>query len=80
MHKKKPYSQLSYNGSEFKKSLHLLNSSLSFICVKETMVLVTEVPMFAPMIMGIAVFTGVPAATKPTMIDVEVEELWKLNL
>ena len=44
------------------------------------MVLVTEVPMFAPMIIGIAVFTGVPAATKPTMIDVEVEELWKLNL
>ena len=54
--------------------LYLLNSSLSCICVKETMVLVTLVPMFAPMIIGIAVFTGTFADTSPTMMDVEVEE------
>ena len=41
------------------------------------MVLVTLVPMFAPMIIGIAVFTGTLAATSPTMIEVEVEEDWK---
>ena len=41
------------------------------------MVLVTLVPMLAPMIIGIAVFTGTLAATSPTMIEVEVEEDWK---
>ena len=41
------------------------------------MVLVTLVPMLAPMIIGIAVFTGTLAATRPTMIEVEVEEDWK---
>ena len=41
------------------------------------MVLVTLVPMFAPKIMGIAVFTGTLAATNPTMMEVEVEEDWK---
>ena len=54
----------------------LLNSSLSDIWVKETMVLVTEVPMLAPMIMGMAVLTGTSAATKPTMMVVEVELDW----
>ena len=53
---------------------YLLNSSLSCIWVKETMVLVTLVPMFAPIIIGIAVFTGTLAATSPTMMEVEVEE------
>ena len=38
------------------------------------MVLVTLVPMFAPIIIGIAVFTGTLAATSPTMMEVEVEE------
>ena len=57
--------------------LYLLNSSLSCICVKDTMVLVTLVPMFAPMIIGIAVFTGTFAATRPTMMEVDVEEDWK---
>ena len=57
--------------------MYLLNSSLFCIWVKETMVLVTLVPMFAPMIIGIAVFTGTLAATSPTMIEVEVEEDWK---
>ena len=39
--------------------------------------LVTLVPMFAPKIIGIAVFTGTLAATNPTMMEVEVEEDWK---
>ena len=42
----------------------------------ETMVLVTEVPMLAPMIMGTAALTGTPADTRPTMMEVEVEEDW----
>ena len=54
----------------------LLNSSLSAICVKETIVLVTEVPMLAPMIIGMAVFTGTFAATNPTMMEVDVELDW----
>ena len=41
------------------------------------MVLVTLVPMFAPMIMGMAVLTGTSAATRPTMMEVEVEEDWE---
>ena len=40
------------------------------------MVLVTLVPMFAPMIIGIAVFTGTLAATNPTMIEVDVDDDW----
>ena len=51
-----------------------MNKSLSCIWVKETIVLVTLVPMFAPMIIGIAVFTGTFAATSPTMMEGEVEE------
>ena len=54
-----------------------MNKSLSCIWVKETIVLVTLVPMFAPMIIGIAVFTGTFAATRPTMMEVDVEEDWK---
>ena len=38
--------------------------------------LVTEVPMLAPMIIGMAVLTGAPADTRPTMMEVEVEEDW----
>ena len=38
--------------------------------------LVTDVPMLAPMIIGMAVFTGAPADTRPTMMEVEVEEDW----
>ena len=38
------------------------------------MVLVTLVPMFAPMIIGIAVSTGTLAATNPTMIEVDVDD------
>ena len=44
------------------------------------MVLVTLVPMFAPKIIGIAVFTGVPAATNPTMMLVDVDEDFEWNL
>lgn len=35
----------------------LRNSFLLAICVKETIVLVTEVPIFAPMMIGIAIVT-----------------------
>ena len=44
------------------------------------MVLVTLVPMFAPMIIGIAVSTGTFAATNPTMIEVDVDEDWNFKL
>merc|ERR1719225_1841779 len=40
------------------------------------MMLVTEVPMLAPMIIGMAVLTGAPADTRPTIMEVEVEEDW----
>ena len=49
---------------------------LSPTWVKLTMVLVTLVPMLAPMIMGMATRTGTSAATRPTMMEVEVEEDW----
>ena len=39
------------------------------------MVLVTDVPTLDPKIIGMAFFTGAPAETKATMIDVEVLEL-----
>ena len=44
--------------------------------MKLTIVLVTEVPMFDPMIIGTAVLTGTSVATRPTMMVVEVEEDW----
>ena len=62
---KKPETPLQTN------TCHLLE-----ICVKLTMVLVTEVPMLEPMIMGMAVCTGTSVATRPTMMAVEVEEDW----
>jgi hypothetical protein len=40
----------------------------------ETMVLVTDVPMLEPKIIGMAFFTGAPAETKATIIDVEVAD------
>ena len=39
------------------------------------MVLVIVVPMFAPMTMGMAIDTGSPPATRPTIMDVTVDEL-----
>ena len=39
-----------------------------------TKVLVTEVPIFAPRIIGITLDTGAPADTKPTKMEVEVDE------
>ena len=57
---KKPETPLQTN------TCHLLE-----ICVKLTIVLVTEVPMLEPMIMGIAVCTGTSVATRPTMMVVE---------
>ena len=62
-----------------------LNSFPRFICPMETMMLVTVVPIFAPMIIGIALLRGkkimpvlVVALAIPTMIDVVVEELWNM--
>ena len=40
------------------------------------MVLVTLVPIFVPMIIGIAVLMGNPVDTSPTMMLVEVELDW----
>ena len=48
-----------------------LNCSLSPAWVSATMMLVTLVPMLAPMIMGMAVCTGAPAHTTPSIIEVE---------
>lgn len=48
------------------------------MCPNETMVLVTVVPMFAPMIIGTALAIGKAspgAATSPTMSAVDTEEL-----
>ena len=38
------------------------------------MVLVTLVPMFAPMIIGMADLTGTSVATRPTMMEVKVRD------
>mmetsp|Transcript_89084 Transcript_89084/g.252574 ORF Transcript_89084/g.252574 Transcript_89084/m.252574 type:complete len:237 (+) Transcript_89084:879-1589(+) len=51
------------------------SSARSPICPMETMVLVTEVPMFAPMMTGTASWElSCPAATRPTTMEVLVEE------
>mmetsp|Transcript_16940 Transcript_16940/g.53398 ORF Transcript_16940/g.53398 Transcript_16940/m.53398 type:complete len:208 (-) Transcript_16940:15-638(-) len=52
-------------------------SSLLPKCARLTMVFVTDVPMLAPMIMGIALSTFIrPAAVMVMMIDVLVDEDW----
>ena len=51
------------------------NSSGSFIWPRLTMVLVSEVPMLAPITIGMAMLTGRPPATMPTIIEVTVLEL-----
>ena len=49
---------------------------LSLTCVIATRVFVTDVPMFAPMTMGTAMWTGsAPAVTMDTTMDVKVELL-----
>ena len=54
-----------------------LNSAGREIEPKLTIVQVTVVPTFAPIIMGIALVTVMqPDATIPTIIEVVVEELW----
>ena len=58
-----------------RKYFHTENHLLE-ACVKLTIVLVTLVPMFAPMIIGIAVLTGTSVATRPTMMVVDVELDW----
>jgi hypothetical protein len=53
-----------------------LNSTLLVIWPKDTSVLVMVVPIFAPMIIGIDVSSdNAPPATRPTTIDVVVDEL-----
>ena len=49
-----------------------LNSSARPMWPRLTRVLVTVVPMLAPITIGIATPTGRPPATRPTMIDVTV--------
>ena len=41
-----------------------------------TTVLVTDVPIFAPRTMGITRDTGAPPPTRPTRIEVEVDDDW----
>ena len=53
-----------------------LNSSLRPMWPKLTSVLVTVVPTFAPITIGMATETGSPPATMPTMIDVTVLDDW----
>ena len=53
------------------------NSVRRFMEVMATMVLVTVVPMLAPMMMGTALVTvSAPPATMPTTIEVVLDELW----
>ena len=52
------------------------NSSLLPICVIATKVLVTEVPILAPISMGMAIWMSMPAPMAATMMEVKVEELW----
>ena len=47
----------------------LRNISFSAACVMETIVLVTDVPMLEPKIIGMAFFTGAPAETKATKMQ-----------
>jgi hypothetical protein len=58
-----------------------LNSILRLNCVRETNIFVTDVPMLAPIMMGIALLTfKAPPATKPTTIDVVKEEDWTIDV
>ena len=53
-----------------------LTVSLSLTCVIATRVLVTDVPMLAPMTMGTAMWTSrAPAVTMDTTMEVKVELL-----
>jgi ABC-type transport system involved in cytochrome c biogenesis permease component len=56
-----------------------LNSLLSTMWPKETIVLVTVVPIFAPIIIGTALSSeSAPEATTATTIEVTVELLWTM--
>ena len=53
------------------------NSSLADTCPMDTSMLVTLVPILAPMTIGTAVATGIsPVATSPTVKEVVKDELW----
>ena len=57
------------------------NSVSRLICDKETSELVTEVPILAPIMMGIAFVTfNAPPATNPTTIEVVDEEDWTMEV
>ena len=62
-----------------------LNSMLLPMWPSETSIAVMEVPMLAPMMMGMAMDRALagsspmtPAATRPTVIEVVVDELWMM--
>ena len=56
-------------------------STFRLIWVIETMVLVTDVPMLAPMTMGMALATfKAPPATRPTTMAVVEEEDWMIEV
>jgi hypothetical protein len=58
-----------------------LNSILRLICVRETKIFVTDVPMLAPMMMGMALATfRAPPATSPTTMDVVNDEDWTMEV
>lgn len=58
-----------------------LNSSLRVMCPKETNMLVTVVPMFAPMTMGMAlVMVRLPPPTRATTTEVVADELWTMDV
>ena len=54
---------------------------LRLICGRETRRFVTDVPMLAPMMMGMALTTfKAPPATRPTTMDVVEEEDWMMDV
>ena len=48
------------------------------MCPRLTRVLVTEVPMFAPITIGMATWMGSPPTHSPTITDVVTELLWMM--
>jgi len=58
-----------------------LNSLLRLICGRDARVLVTEVPMLAPMIIGMADdVSKTPPATMPTTIQVVDDDDWIIEV
>ncbi len=58
-----------------------LNSLLRLICGRDAKVLVTEVPILAPIMMGMAAgISRTPPATIPTTIDVVDDDDWIIEV